>query len=138
LLIHFKLNVAYYGLLAAGLISIALVNRSLAVENHQTCISKVFQDLSLPVGEVERVELGTLVYVNSPNYALLSRTTQTIRTLLERMISHSYNMTTTSGDQPVALADSEQMAGLDDVSWDLWENNNFQDFEINSWHNLTG
>lgn len=110
LFIHSKLKVAYYGLSTAGLISIALVNRSFATENHQSGISKVFQGLSILVGEVER---GTLVYVDSPNYALLSRATQTIHSLLDRMITPSYNMTTASGDQQVALADSEQVGELE-------------------------
>ena len=86
------------------------------------------------MGEIER---GTLVYIDSPNYALLSRATQTIRTLLDRMIAPSH-MTTDSGNQPVLPASSEQMAPLDDVNWDLWDNNGFQDFEINFWHNLAG
>ena len=35
-------------------------------------MSKVFQDLSILVGKIER---GTLVYNDSPNYALLARAT---------------------------------------------------------------
>lgn len=107
--LYFKFKVAYYGLSAAGLISITFVNRSFATENLQTSMSRVFQDLSILVGEIER---GTLVYIDSPNYALLARATQTIKSLLDRMISPSHNMTTVSSNQPVVLVESEQMAAF--------------------------
>lgn len=45
--VYSKLKVAYYGLSAAGLISLTLVNRSFATETLQTSMSKVFQDLSI-------------------------------------------------------------------------------------------
>lgn len=98
-------------------------------------MSKIFQDLSILVGEVER---GTMVYIDSPNYALLVRATQTIKSLLDRMISPSHNITAATGNQPVTLANSEQVATSEDTTWGLWDNNGFQDFEINFWHHLAG
>ncbi|XHG07179.1 hypothetical protein AWENTII_010339 [Aspergillus wentii] len=124
-------KVAYYGLSAAGLISLTLVNQSFATDTLQTSMSKVFQDLSILVGEIER---GTLVYIDSPNYALLARATQTIKSLLDRMMFPPHNMTTASGHQP-ALVESEQMAPWDDGTWGLCDHY-LQDFEINFWHNL--
>ena len=120
---------------AAGLISLTLVNRSFATEALQADRSKIFQDLSILVGEIER---GTLVYIDSPNYALLIRATQTIKSLLDRMVSPLYNITTAAGNQPVALADSEQVPALEDTTWGLWDNNGLQDFEINFWDHLAG
>ncbi|KAJ5136703.1 hypothetical protein N7448_005257 [Penicillium atrosanguineum] len=128
-------KVAYYGLSAAGLISLTLVNQSYAMEALHTGMSKVFQDLSILVGEVEH---GTLVYVDSPNYSLLVRATQTIKSLLHRMLSPLHNKTTATGNQPIELAESEQMAALDDATWGLWDNNSLQDFEINFWDHLAG
>jgi hypothetical protein len=75
LLNNLELQVVYYGLSAAGLISVTLANQSYANELSETDVSKIFQDLSILVGEVLR---GTLVYVDSPNYALLSEAAQTI------------------------------------------------------------
>ncbi|KAJ5293032.1 uncharacterized protein N7443_008985 [Penicillium atrosanguineum] len=128
-------KVAYYGLSAAGLISLTLINQSYAMEALHTGMSKVFQDLSILVGEVEH---GTLVYVDSPNYSLLVRATQTIKSLLHRMLSPLHNKTTATGNQPIELAESEQMAALDDATWGLWDNNSLQDFEINFWDHLAG
>ncbi|KAJ6186616.1 hypothetical protein N7519_007917 [Penicillium mononematosum] len=129
-------KVVYYGLSAAGLISLTLANQSHANETGQSDISKIFQDLSILVGEVES---GTLVYVDSPNYALLSRATQTIKSLLDRMISPSHishSTAATSGTPSVGLAGSENITTLNDGSWGLWDDSSFRDFEINFWHNL--
>lgn len=126
---------AYYGLSAAGLISLTLVNRSFTTEALQIDTSKIFQDLSILVGEVER---GTMVYIDSPNYALLVRATQTIKSLLDRMISPSHKIAAATGNQPVTIANSEQVADSEDTTWGLWDNNGFQDFEINFWHHLAG
>lgn len=120
---------------AAGLISLALVNQSFTPEMLQSAISTVFQDLSILVGEVER---GTLVYVDSPNYALLARATQTIRNLLDRMIVPSHNMARAAGHQAGVLVDSMDVSALDDGGLGLWGTNSFQDFEINFWDNLAG
>jgi hypothetical protein len=136
LLTDFRSQVVYYGLSAAGLISLTLANQSHANETPQSGISKIFQDLSILVGEVES---GTLVYVDSPNYALLSQATQTIKSLLDRMIfpSHiSHSMAATSGNPSVGLAGSGNITALNDGSWGLWDDSSLQDFEINFWHNL--
>lgn len=126
-----KIQVAYYGLSAAGLICLTLVNQGFATEIPDLSVSKVFQDLSILVGEIER---GTLVYIDSPNFALLARAAQTIKSLLDRMLTHS--MAAIPGTQPDLLPDSEPMATLEGGSWGLWDSSNLQDFEINFWHNL--
>lgn len=97
---------------------------------------KVFRDLSILVGEVES---GTLVYVDSPNYDLLCQATQTIKSLLSRMIcpSHmSHNMEGTSGNQGLGHAGSEDMANWNGENWGLWDDSGFYDFEMNFWHGL--
>ncbi|KAJ5806309.1 uncharacterized protein N7503_003911 [Penicillium pulvis] len=124
-------KVAYYGLSAAGLICLTLVNQGFATDIPDLSVSKVFQDLSILVGEIER---GTLVYIDSPNFALLARAAQTIKSLLDRMLTHS--MAAMPGTQPDLLPDSETMATLEGGSWGLWDSSNLQDFEINFWHNL--
>ncbi|KAJ5420624.1 hypothetical protein N7465_003143 [Penicillium sp. CMV-2018d] len=129
-------KVVYYGLSAAGLISLTLANQSCTNELLQTDMPKVFRDLSILVGEVES---GTLVYVDSPNYDLLCQATQTIKSLLSRMIcpSHiSHNMESTSGNQGLGHAGSEDMANWTGENWALWDDSGFYDFEMNFWHGL--
>ncbi|KAE8148251.1 hypothetical protein BDV25DRAFT_141966 [Aspergillus avenaceus] len=109
-------KVVYYGLSAAGLISLTLANQSYT---STTDMPRVFRDLSILVGEVE---CGTLVYVDSPNYALLSQATQTIKSLLDRMV--------------LPFSASHNMPILNDGGWGLWDDSSFQDFEINFWHTL--
>ncbi|KAJ5115743.1 hypothetical protein N7456_000091 [Penicillium angulare] len=127
-------KVAYYGLSAAGLISLTLIKRSFVTENSQISTSKVFQDLSILVGEIER---GTLVYMDSPNFILLTRATQTIKSLLDRMMYPFQNMASELDTQISVPVGSEDIVGLDG-NWGLWDSNSFQDFEINFWHNLAG
>ncbi|OJJ94663.1 hypothetical protein ASPACDRAFT_1908912 [Aspergillus aculeatus ATCC 16872] len=132
-------KVAYYGLSAAGLISMTLVNRGFApIALPSGGISKVFQELSILVGEIER---GTLVYIDSPNYALLSRATQTIKSILDRSMSFQPlqpGTATVSGEQLNMITAPEQPEAFDDGSWGLWDHMNLQEFEINFWHQLAG
>ncbi|GKZ85533.1 hypothetical protein AnigIFM56816_011501 [Aspergillus niger] len=128
-------KVAYYGLSAAGMICLTLVNRSFAIGSFATSYSKIFQELSILAAEIER---GTLVYVDSPNYALLARATQTIKAILDRMMTPSDNTVVAPDNQHEGAAASEQRDALDDGSWGLWDNTNLQEFELSFWHNLAG
>lgn len=136
LCVDFRVQVVYYGLSAAGSIALTLANRPSVSEITQADMSSIFQNLSILVGEVEN---GTLVYVNSPNFALLSRATQTIKTLLGRMIlpfQSSRDVATTSEGRSGALASSENFTALNDGEWAIWDDRGFQDFEMNFWHHL--
>lgn len=87
------------------------------------------------MGEIER---GTLVYIDSPNYALLARASQTIKSLLDRILTPLPSVAAMPGNQSALLLGSETMATLEDGNWGLWDNSNYQEFEINFWHNLAG
>ncbi|RFN46915.1 taurine catabolism dioxygenase taud/tfda [Fusarium flagelliforme] len=126
-------KVAYYGLSAAGVICLRLVNQSSSLTFPQANISKVFQDLSILVAEIER---GTLVYVDSPNYALLARATQIIKSLLDRVISSSFKTGTIVEPQQQTAENAEQWSALNDTNLGLWDNSGLQDFETNFWLNL--
>ncbi|GLB11588.1 hypothetical protein AtubIFM57258_008458 [Aspergillus tubingensis] len=129
-------KVAYYGLSAAGMICLTLVKRSFAIQSFTTSFSKIFQELSILAAEIER---GTLVYIDSPNYALLARATQTIKAILDRMMTPSSDNTMVASDNQIEHpAASEQRETLDDGSWWLWDNTNLQEFELSFWHNLAG
>jgi hypothetical protein len=94
----------------------------------QANISKVFQDLSILVAEIER---GTLVYVDSPNYALLAHATQIIKRLLDRVISSSFKTGTIAEPQPRVAESAEQWPAWNDTNLGLWDSSGLQNFESN-------
>lgn len=117
------LQVAYYGLPAAGIILLALLKQ----HTHTTqniARTKILQDLSVFVAEVQ---IGTIVRPGDPNYALLSKATQTIQRFLDSFHSDS-------GQAPTDPGSHEEGAGNDDwaalLSQDLW------DFEAGFWQSL--
>ncbi|PYH71887.1 Zn(II)2Cys6 transcription factor [Aspergillus vadensis CBS 113365] len=129
-------KVAYYGLSAAGMICLTLVKRSFAIQSFTPSFSKIFQELSILAAEIER---GTLVYIDSPNYALLARATQTIKAILDRMMMPSSDNTMVASDNRIEHPTaSVQRETLDDGSWWLWDNTNLQEFELSFWHHLAG
>ncbi|KAJ5540094.1 hypothetical protein N7504_000296 [Penicillium tannophilum] len=116
-------KVAYYGLPAAGIILLALLKQ----HTHTTqniARTKILQDLSVFVAEVQ---IGTIVRPGDPNYALLSKATQTIQRFLDSFHSDS-------GQAPTDPGSHEEGAGNDDwaalLSQDLW------DFEAGFWQSL--
>ncbi|KAF3386409.1 hypothetical protein F1880_001006 [Penicillium rolfsii] len=112
-------KVAYYGLPAAGIVLLALLKQ----HSHSApgiSRTKILRDLSVFVAEVQ---IGTIVKTGDPNYALLSKATQTIQRFLD-----SFN--SDAGQPHDAGADdaNEDWAAL--LSQDLW------DFEAGFWHSL--
>ncbi|KAJ5674147.1 hypothetical protein N7462_009586 [Penicillium macrosclerotiorum] len=113
-------KVAYYGLPAAGIILLALLKQ----QTHATAgvsRTKMLRDLSVFVAEVQ---IGTIVRTGDPNYALLSKATQTIQRFLD-----SFN-----SDAVQPLIDAGHDEGGDDwaalLRQDLW------DFEAGFWQSL--
>ncbi|KAF7714941.1 Fungal Zn(2)-Cys(6) binuclear cluster domain-containing protein [Penicillium ucsense] len=112
-------KVAYYGLPAAGIILLALLKQ------HSHSIpgisqTKSLRDLSVFVAEVQ---IGTLVKIGDPNYALLSKATHTIQKFLDSFNSDASHPQYSGNDDP-----NEDWAAL--LSQDLW------DFEAGFWQNL--
>lgn len=113
-------KVAYYGLPAAGIILLALLKQH---SNATQGISrtKILQDLSVFVAEVQ---IGTIVRPGDPNYALLSRATQTIQRFLDSFHSDSAPQPPETGHDD----GNEDWAAL--LSQDLW------DYEAGFWQSL--
>lgn len=112
-------QVAYYGLPAAGIILLALLKQ----HSHSLpgiSQTKSLRDLSVFVAEVQ---IGTLVKVGDPNYALLSKATHTIQRFLDSFTSDASHPQYSGTDDT-----NEDWAAL--LSQDLW------DFEAGFWQNL--
>ncbi|KAF4549241.1 putative glycosyl hydrolase family 10 protein 2 [Elsinoe fawcettii] len=122
-------KVAYYGLAAAGMICLALLNPALRA-HFDAEMPKVIQDLQVLVAQVET---GALVRFEEANFGLLAAATRTIQNLLNRIITgrlphHQFNGSRQSSAQPLD-AQSE-------VFWDTWTHNELPDFEADFWLNL--
>ncbi|KAJ5103640.1 hypothetical protein N7532_004169 [Penicillium argentinense] len=113
-------KVAYYGLPAAGIILLALLKQhSHATQNISR--TKIVQDLSVFVAEVQ---IGTIVRPEDPNYALLSRATQTIQRFLDSFHSDP------AQPPPKSSHDDGNDGWAALLSQDLW------DFEAGFWQSL--
>lgn len=137
----------YYGLAAAGVLCLTLISRPTPPPVIQNNASEIFQNLSILVAEVER---GTLVYVEHPNYALLSRATKTIQSLIGRLFANSFTPTTPPAvtqqlqheqqprphDYQETFVDPQLEPSIAPETWDPWERFNGQDFELNFWLSL--
>ena len=114
---------AYYGLPAAGIILLALLKQHTSTAG-SISRTKLLRDLSVFVAEVQ---IGTIVRPGDPNYALLSKATQTIQRFLD-----SFHSDAAPGLVPEAPGPHEE--GGDDwaalLSQDLW------DYEAGFWQSL--
>lgn len=115
------------------MLCLSLLTRPWPLENIGLSVVKAFQDLSVLVAEVET---GGLVDQNDPNYAVLSKATSTIKTILSRtLLGQPSTQTLPQPDgnlshNPDALPDTED--------WAPWTNLNSWDFEMEFWTSLAG
>lgn len=90
---------------------------------------RVLRDLSVLVAEVE---VGTLVYKEDANYALLAGAAQTIKSILDRLSLSRFDQSrsTELPEEPSTQPSPEAEC------WNPWGNSNVQDFEANFWLTL--
>ena len=109
-------KVAHFGLPAAGILLLAMLRQ----KNHSNTTpipwTKTIQDLNVFVAEVE---IGTIIRPEDPNYALLSKATQTIQRFLDSV--HSKITPQPRNEDWTAL-----------LNQDLW------DSEFAFWDNMAG
>lgn len=90
----------------------------------------MIQDLNVLVAVVET---GVFIHPIDPNYALLSRATLTIKSLLRRLLARDTR-------QPAPLAETDTLvqgtAPITPETWNIWDNQHLQDFEVDFWLNL--
>ncbi|RDW58384.1 hypothetical protein BP5796_12314 [Coleophoma crateriformis] len=120
--------VAHYGLPAAGITSLAMLHPSVGKDIGPLLRSKILQDLS---GLVAEVTTGAFIQAGQPNFALFTRATRTIQTLLNNLMG---------GEPPsseVEIAPQQPRLNSEPMDdWDPWVNADIWDFEMNFWDNL--
>ncbi|KAH8891240.1 hypothetical protein GQ53DRAFT_841627 [Thozetella sp. PMI_491] len=117
-------KVAHYGLPAAGIISLALLNNTIGRAEDGLSRPKMLRDLNVLVAEVQ---MGGIVLRGDPNYALLSSATLTIQNVLGVVADQSRTESNLS----------QHMVGTSsDAGWDPWMNGEIWEFEQDFWRNL--
>ncbi|KAF2225364.1 hypothetical protein BDZ85DRAFT_194237 [Elsinoe ampelina] len=122
-------KVAYYGLAAAGMICLALLNPSLRI-HFEAEMPKVIQDLQVLVAQVET---GALVRFEEANFGLLDAATRTIQNLLNRIITGKLPHYLLNGSAQTSTQPNDNQS---EVFWDTWTHNELPDFEADFWLNL--
>jgi hypothetical protein len=120
--------VVYYGLAAAGVICLSLLQNQYSLEHELAAAPKILRDLGVLVAEIE---YGTLVYKEDANYALLAGATQTIKNILDNISRSRLDQRRLNVQAPDATAQDDPELGS--ASWDLWGTGNLQDFDTNFW-----
>ena len=93
--------------------------------------SQVLQDLSVLVAEADS---GSLIHFDDPAFAMWTKATSTIRSILDRLLS----------DDPAAIPQVQHVSTCDQPSPTIenldyagfWSANDFRDFELDFWLNL--
>ncbi|KFY41746.1 hypothetical protein V495_04814 [Pseudogymnoascus sp. VKM F-4514 (FW-929)] len=126
-------KVSFYGLPAAGIISLALLNPSSSGKSIRPLQrSKMLQDLSVLVAEVRT---GAFIQAGEPNFALFTRATQTIQILLNILMGGELAPRIPEAEPtPLSPQNLPPDQPIDD--WDPWINNDPWEFEIDFWANL--
>jgi len=138
-------KVSYFGLPAAGIICLSLLNHPSSIQQADVSVSKVIQDLSVLVA---KVDTGALITVENPNYALLTEATRTVKTLLDRL---SISVVTTQNNA-AGTAEREVIVNPESLppppspslslprtmqdEWMPWLQQNTWDFELDFWNDL--
>lgn len=135
-------KVVYFGLAAAGILCLSLLRQKQAPATSPplppAAQAQVIQDLNVLVA---LVDTGVFIHPIDPNYALLSRATLTIKSLLRRLLAkddHTRVLAASSAALDAEPQGAVQTVGpLGAAAWHGWENHqHLQDFEVEFWLNL--
>ncbi|KAH8734476.1 hypothetical protein BGZ61DRAFT_442601 [Ilyonectria robusta] len=119
-------KVAQFGLPAAGIISLALLNPTVNTGAGSFSRSRLVQDLSVLVAEIRT---GAVIQAGEPNFALFTRATSTIQSLLDSVMTWGQPRPETLNSQVDPPAQYMDRWGPC-INFDPWE------FEIDFWANL--
>lgn len=120
------LKVAQYGLPAAGIISLALLNTTGSRNMRHFCRGRKIQDLSVLVAEIRT---GAFIQAGEPNFALFNRATGTIQRLLDSVMSWG-------NVQPEPPSSQDNSTPQFVEYWDPCLNFEGWEFEMDFWANL--
>ncbi|SPO06607.1 uncharacterized protein DNG_09297 [Cephalotrichum gorgonifer] len=130
----FEWKLCHYGLPAIGIIMISMLRRNNPTDGFQE--SKTLRDLGIIVSGVD---LGTIVRPTEPNYALLSRATNTINKFLERIHLRDRRLSpptaASRGAEPAAAPEMAVAASVVEP-WIRQSQLEPWDFEAEFWDNL--
>ncbi|KAJ6025673.1 hypothetical protein N7444_013352, partial [Penicillium canescens] len=115
-------KIAHFGLPAAGIILLSMLKQTSTVNEIRSTWSKTLLNLGIFVAQVQ---VGSIVRPSDPNYALISKATQTIERFLDSMQRDGIQSST----QP-----SSQMEENGD--WAAFFSQDLCDFETDFWENL--
>lgn len=125
------IQVAYYGLAAAGVLCLALLHKTFDHVAPATSPSKIIRDLSVLIAETET---GALLQLEDPNYVLLSGAVRTIKDLLDRLIANRFIV---HADIQSAAAFSTQPPEYNGEELNFWDVHELQDFDPAFWMKLS-
>lgn len=117
---------------AAGVICMWLLNQSSRAQHSDIDMSKVFQNLSVLVAEMDT---GVLIETDDPNYKLLVDASKTIGCLLSRLL-HGRLSIQNSRQLTSPTSSSTMLDSGDFQGWNAWDGHTLQDFESDFWLNL--
>ncbi|KAH7155805.1 hypothetical protein B0J13DRAFT_593801 [Dactylonectria estremocensis] len=119
-------KVAQFGLPAAGIISLALLNPTGSTGAGSFSRCRLVQDLSVLVAEIRT---GAVIQAGEPNFALFTRATSTIQSLLDSIMTWGQPRA-----EPLSTQVDPSTAYID--RWDPCINFDPWEFEIDFWANL--
>ncbi|CAG7923256.1 unnamed protein product [Penicillium olsonii] len=115
-------KIAHYGLPAAGIILLSMLKQSHTLTEARTSRSKTLMNLGIFVAQVQ---VGSMVRRGDPNYALISKATQTIERFLDSVHRDGAHVPAPPPSHPV-----------ENGEWDTFFSQDLCDFETVFWDNL--
>lgn len=131
-----NMQVAHYGLPATGAICLAMLRPHIWKSYAQELpIPKILQDLGVFASEIQ---LGGLLQVGDPNYALLHRATSTIESLLKAVLSSegAFAELRRSDNGNEDLAQQEEQMQTTIVPFDMLPYTDLWGYEYDFWQDL--
>lgn len=123
-------QICHYGLPAAGILCLSLLQSTPSSRLTVLPRSRVLQDLSVLVAQVDS---GILIDPSDPDYALLTAATRAIQTILDKVLTPDVPRGP-PGQQQCEVADPH-MNGTDE-DWLHWPSYENLDFEVDFWTTL--
>ncbi|KAJ5301849.1 hypothetical protein N7508_006712 [Penicillium antarcticum] len=115
-------KIAHFGLPAAGIILLSMLKQTSTINEIRSTWSKTLLNLGIFVAQVQ---VGSIVRPSDPNYALISKATQTIERFLDSMQREGIQSST----QPVSQLE-------ENGDWAAFFSQDLCDFETDFWENL--